>query len=321
MGLDEDAWQKLGFLQVGEALVKTSYMDRPAKSAGFKKSTLSAGPTDRHPASGPWSPSFMTLAALWRPVLYGASSEPDDAWIQSVMAQSAGDPHLAVFGGLRTLLTESNGGTDAPGLRALLSTAEPTSASILACAKKLWSEVVRAHYGAEMASVAAVLCRAVSPSSAWRVEALSGDGIALAAHLLSASGFGETDGWTWALSQMQGGRSSPRARTVLVQLAQDPSSEDRTGAIRAVLAMTPVVARWPTSEPPPTPSVLVLSIGRALDTMLLADREDAADKNRAVAESLVSEIEELLVRQVAAKWGSMYAQRVEEFLSRMSRFK
>ncbi|MFB8831996.1 hypothetical protein ACE0DR_28030 [Azotobacter sp. CWF10] len=99
MGLDESAWQKLGFLQVGEALIKTSYMDRPAKSASFGKHSLSAGPADRGPAAEGWSPSFTSLAALWRPVLSGTGSEPDQAWVEAVLAESAGNPHLAIFGG------------------------------------------------------------------------------------------------------------------------------------------------------------------------------------------------------------------------------
>ena len=323
MGLDEDAWQKLGFLQVGEALVKTSYMDRPAKSAGFSKNSLSAGPADRPPASGGWSPSFTTLAALWRPVLSGASSEPDDAWIESVLAESAGNLHLAVFGGLRTLLMESlgDGGTDAPGLRALLSVSEPAVTSLLSVAKDLWSEVVRAHYGAEMASVAAALCRVLNPSSAWRVEPISADGIVLAAHVLSAAGFGDADGWMWALSQLQAGRNSPRARMALVQLAKDQNSADRTGAIRAVLAMTPAVARHKASDAPPAPSALVMSIITTLNSTLLAEGKEVADKDRAAAESLFSEIEDQLARQVAARWGPVYAQRVDEFTSHMSRFR
>jgi hypothetical protein len=324
MGLEEDAWQKLGFLQVGEALVKTSYMDRPAKSAGFNKLSLPMGPRTARPAGDGWSPSFTTLAEFWRPIMRGGSSEPEAAWVNALLAASAGNVRLALFAGLRTLLMESRAGEsdrDAPDLRALLASPEPTAASVLTCSRALWSGVVVAHYADEVVGVAAAICSAVEPSPAWRLTSFSGDGIAVAAHALARAGCGAEEAWLWSLGQVRRGRSTARARDTLAQLARSGKESDRTAAVRVLIAMTPEVRKWRGTDPPPSPSSLLSAVGLTLTSMLLTDDDGISDDQRNGADSFVAEIEERLARQVAARWGAVYARQVEEFLSRMSRFR
>ncbi len=324
MGLDEDAWQKLGFLQVGEALIKTSYMDRPAKSAGFNKNNLSTGPRNTRPVGDGWSPSFTTLAELWRPVLRGGSSEPQAAWVDALLAASGGNVRLALFAGLRTLLMENGQGEigrDAPDLRGLLASPEPTAVSVLACSRALWSGVVAAHYASEVISVAAAICSALEPSAAWRQASFSGDGIAVAAHALALAGCGAEDEWLWALGQVRRGRGTARARDTLAMLARSGKEPDRTAAVRVLLSMTPEFRKWRGDDEPPGPSTLLSAVGLTLTSMLLSDEDGISDDQRRGADAFVAEIEERLARQVAARWGPVYARQVEEFLSRMSRFR
>lgn len=324
MGLDEDAWQKLGFLQVGEALIKTSYMDRPAKSAGFNKNNLSPGPRNTRPVGVGWSPSFTTLAELWRPVMRGGSSEPQAAWADALLAASGGNVRLALFAGLRTLLMENGQGEigrDAPDLRGLLASPEPTAVSVLACSRALWSGVVAAHYASEVISVAAAICSALEPSVAWRQASFSGDGIAVAAHALARAGCGTEDEWLWALGQVRRGRGTARARDTLAMLARSGEEPDRTAAVRVLLSMTPEFRKWRSNDAPHGPSTLLSALGLTITSMLLTDEDGISDDQRRGADAFVAEIEERLARQVAARWGAVYARQVEEFLSRMSRFR
>lgn len=324
MGLDEDAWQKLGFLQVGEALVKTSYMDRPAKSAGFNKASLSAGPPATRPMGDGWSPSFTSLAELWRPVVRGGGLEPQAPWVDALLSASAGNVRLALFAGLRTLLMENGAGAisqDAPELRALLASPEPTAASVLASSRALWSGVVAAHYADELIGVTAAICAALQPSEAWRHVPFSGDGIAVAAHALARAGYGAEDEWLWALGQVRRGRGTARARAALARLARSEDESDHTAVVRVLISMTPEVRKWRGTEAPPSPSSLLSAVGLTLTSMLLIDDDGISDDQRRGADAFLAEIEERLARQVAARWGAVYSRQVEEFLSRMSRFR
>jgi hypothetical protein len=83
--------------------------------------------------------------------------------------------------------------------------------------------------------------------------------------------------------------------------------------------MTPEVGKWRGSDSPPSPSTLLSAVGLALTSMLLTDDDSISDDQRSGADLLVAEIEERLVQQVAARWGTVYARQVEEFLSHMSR--
>jgi hypothetical protein len=323
MGLSEDAWQKLGFLQVGEALVKTSYMDHPAKSAGFNKHILSTGPKTTLPANDGWTPSFTALAELWRPVMRGSSSEPQEAWVDALLAAAAGNVRLALFAGLRTLLMEgraSEAKYDASDLRALLASTDLTAASILTCSRSLWSGVVAVHYVDEMINLAATICSALEPSTAWRQASFSGDGMSFAAHALARAGYGAEDEWLWAFGQMQRGSGTARARNTLTQLARSSGGSDRTATVRVLLAMTPEVKKWRSTDPPPSPATLLSALGLSLTSMLITTDVIPEDQ-RSGADTFVAEIEELLARQVAMRWGETYTHQVEEFLSRMSRFR
>lgn len=322
MGLDEDAWQKLGFLQVGEALIKTSYMDRPAKSAGFSAHRLLPGPERRQPDDEGWTPSFTALAELWRPVMRDHSAEPQKDWIDSLLSIANGNARLALFAGLRTLVVESKASDmmdDAPGLRALLASPDLTEASLLTAARAHRSELVSARYSDEMRNIAATICSVLEPSPAWRLAATSGDGITLAAHTLAHAGYGSEDEWLWIFCQLQRGRDIARTRSLLARLARDNDNADHTEPIRVLLSMTTQIRKWRGTNQPPSPITLYSEIGLTLTAMLLNDNALHEEQRRGV-DSLMAETEERLTRQVATRWKAPYAQQVEEFLSRISRF-
>ena len=95
LGLERDAWQKLGFLQEGEAIVKASYMDTPVKTARFAQ--LSKGPGDELPRDDDgWIPSYIDLEKIWKPVLDGVQP-PDDTWCERLLTSSRGHTELAGF--------------------------------------------------------------------------------------------------------------------------------------------------------------------------------------------------------------------------------
>lgn len=322
MGLDEDAWQKLGFLQVGEALIKTLYMDRPAKSGCFQGHLLTAGPTEEHPSGQGSSPSFADLSSLWSPVLAGRGTGPDVMWAEALLARASGSCHLAAFSGLRTLLiSRSDGATgDAVSLRAVLADERPSLKDIGATARDLWSDVVRRFYGRATVGAAATICSALAPSSAWRIEPMNHEGVALVARLLTSAGYGNVDGWSWALMQSQRPAGLARSRSALLALCSEGGGGDRTATVRVLLADRDEVRAIKASRPPPSPGALLARVGAALSAALPLDASRANRADLDVAESLLAEIEGRLARQLSLAIGAEYAREVEAFLSRMGRF-
>ena len=106
IGLDEEDWRKLGYLQVGEAIVKASYMDTPIKMA---PSAL-VGVAERDPASPDVSPSedgraprsptgapsnVVEIERFWKELIEDWHVAPD--W-QNRLATAVGDQwELAAF--------------------------------------------------------------------------------------------------------------------------------------------------------------------------------------------------------------------------------
>jgi hypothetical protein len=322
MGLDEDAWQKLGFLQVGEALVKASYMDRPAKSSRFPNDALTRGPEEGQPSGGARTPSFADLAAMWSPVLVGKGPEPDESWAAALLAQAMGDQHLAVFAGLRTLLMAAAGRptADAPALRRVLANPAPATGDIVSAAREFWTGVVRSFYGPEFARAATLICCALVPSSAWNVQPMHHDGLAMAATLVAASGFGDADEWTWALTQAQSARGNGRTRGALTALVNLRGGPDRTAIVRTLLCGCDEMQRIRASGNVLAPARLLVSVGNAVATglALQADAPDSAERD--AAEAFIADVAARLAQQVAAALGPVYAAEFEDFLSRMSRF-
>jgi len=320
MGLDESAWKKLGFLQVGEALIKTSYMDQPAKSAAFSEPAKSVTLDEKSPSSEGQVPNFTALREHWQPILSGACAEPDGAWVDALLEAASGNPHLAVFGGLRTLLVDDPSGAkpDAPALRALFAsaTSDLTKVLILAEARECWRGIVEEFYSDEMASIAATLCHVLAPSPAWQLREYSHDGITVAAYALSKLGLGDAAKWEWILTQVH---EDPASRTFLANLMQEDGGKDRTQAVRCLLSLTQGIARWGASSTPVPPYKLISSIRSTLRAMLLTDIEKTAESFSS-ANALFTEVVERLVHQVAARWGSAYAHEVEESMLTISRF-
>ena len=76
LGLEEDAWKKLGYLQEGEAIIKASFMDAPVKTARFNNTT--SGPSEHERTKAGTVPRYAELGDLWSGVLTSAR-RPDEA--------------------------------------------------------------------------------------------------------------------------------------------------------------------------------------------------------------------------------------------------
>lgn len=323
MGLDEEAWEKFGFLQVGEALIKSSYMDLPTKSAGFSAEALSAGPTDVEPEGGGWSPSFAELAELWRPVLSGQGSALPDTWSEELVTAAGGDAHLALFAGLRTALIENGDslrGHPASRLCELLSLAEVNMDDLQKDAEAVWSELVSRHYRDEFRGVVAALCATVEPSPAWKLAPYSVGAIEAAADILFKAGFGNLDDWRWLLSQIRRGRSRAQAAKMIARMAEEhsdgPFGESAVIAVLARRCFDHITLR-PACV---SPARLQALIGLSLSEMLLTSDAQTAEADRRDVQRLLDSIEARVVRVVAWDISEDFYHEANSFLFTMSRY-
>jgi len=95
LGLEESAAADLGLLGVGEAVIKTGGMVRPARSAPWP---LTEAPRRASALQSQPPPDYRTLSRLWRSCLSGEGPAPDDEWLSRVMGAALGSVSLANFG-------------------------------------------------------------------------------------------------------------------------------------------------------------------------------------------------------------------------------
>jgi hypothetical protein len=142
----------------------------------------------------------------------------------------------------------------------------------------------------------------------------------MAATLVAASGFGDADEWTWALTQAQSARGNGRTRGALTALVNLRGGPDRTAIVRTLLCGCDEMQRIRASGNVLAPARLLVSVGNAVATglALQADAPDSAERD--AAEAFIADVAARLAQQVAAALGPVYAAEFEDFLSRMSRF-
>jgi hypothetical protein len=206
LGLEEDAWKKLGYLQEGEAIIKASYMDAPVKTARFVRTT--PGPHDDGPTGIGQAPSYSTMERLWRPVLDG-TRVPEPDWLRDLLAASGGKADLAGFVGLKLQLESKRNDAEAfertRELRAVVARRSLVDGDLLAAARHTYAAtIVHGNHG-PLLGVTRLMFRSLlqtaAPDPRLRVVGL---GIQRAADLLALAGVGEAARWRALLLALTG---------------------------------------------------------------------------------------------------------------------
>ncbi len=201
----------------------------------------------------------------------------------------------------------------------LLPVGQDAVIELLGAARRTWAEMVRSTYKVEAQRIAALVCGALVPSSAWSVKKPTTDGIRFVGHLLETTGLGESDTWAWMLTQALSSRGGAATRR-LAEHATACGQGDRTAVVRVLLR-----AAWSHDELPgptagATPLEMLMGVQAVVRFSLPLDPEaDVPARELVAVEELLSSIEEQLVRQLAAAVGALYAEEVEEFFARIPR--
>lgn len=206
LGLEEDAWKKLGYLQEGEAIIKASFMDAPVKTARFNNTT--SGPSERDRTEAGTVPRYAELGGLWSGVFTGAR-RPDDAWLQDMLTAADGRVDLAAFVGVKGLLEQHRNDAEILAktreLRTVLAADESRGSHLLDAARETFKRsVVVANYR-PLLDVARLMFRAlVKPAAADPAIRVTGVGIQRAADLMALAGLGNPETWRALLLGLSG---------------------------------------------------------------------------------------------------------------------
>ena len=206
LGLEEDAWKKLGYLQEGEAIIKASYMDAPVKTARFVQTTPS--PQDDGPTGIGQAPSYSTMERLWRPVLDG-TRVPETEWLRDLLAASGGKADLAGFVGLKLRLESKRNDANAfertRELREVVARRSLKDDDLLAAARKTYAVTIVQGNDGPLFGVIRLMFRSLlqtaAPDPRLRVVGL---GIQRAADLLALAGVGDATIWRALLLALTG---------------------------------------------------------------------------------------------------------------------
>ena len=278
LGLERDAWQKLGFLQEGEAIVKASYMDTPVKTARLAQ--LSAGPGDALPWDDEgWIPSYIDLEKIWKPVLDGVQP-PDDTWCERLLTSSRGDTELAGFVGLKVHLfafrDDPQAAVRTQDLRAALA-GPVDAAKLVAAARSAYRSSVAPRNEAALLDVERLVFRALAAAPSPERPGAIPDvdlGIQRASDLLEMEGLGTAKTWRALLVRLAAGQA--RSWSAAVQdfrtYARDTGRGDPTTCLQyLLLCRADLTAEASVFEPvDPTPKV------RAMVSPVLERRADDA---------------------------------------------
>lgn len=206
IGLEEEAWKKLGYLQEGEAIIKASFMDAPVKTARFIATT--PGPSEDERIEAGTVPRYAELHTLWSEVLTGARM-PDETWLHDVLAAADGRVELASFAGVKCLLEQHRNDPDilvkTRDLRTVLAMGESNGGHLLDAVRETFKRsVVVANYR-PLLDVARLMFRAlVKPAAADPKLHVTGIGIKCAADLLALAGLGNPEAWRVLLLGLSG---------------------------------------------------------------------------------------------------------------------
>ncbi|MHB1955691.1 MAG: ATP-binding protein, partial [Sulfobacillus sp.] len=249
IGLEEDAWGKLGYLQEGEAIIKASYMDAPVKTARFVRT--SPGPSSRPEPDeipeGVRSPSYVTMTEIWCPVLNGTQA-PDGRWLAAIMAASGGSVALAAFVGATVQMKDNANDVDGSErgdiLRAVAAVSDVGLDGLLSAALKVHVAVMGKASQGPLVAVIRIMFRSLlepAPDLVARAPAL---GIRRAADLLEMAGIGEARRWR-ALFLGLAGRVGDRWRITCHEYTKycQELGRDVTAPIRVLILLWAQMAR------------------------------------------------------------------------------
>lgn len=206
LGLGENEWKKLGYLQEGEAIIKASYMDSPVKTARFARTT--PGPMDDRPIGAGQAPSYSTMERLWRPVLDGTHL-PEKAWLRDLLGASGGKADLAGFVGLKVQLESQRNDANAlertRELRAIVARRSVAPEDLLEAARHTYlTTIVQGNHGPLLGVIRLMFRSLLQPSNPDAHLRIVGLGIQRAADLLALAGVGEATRWRTLLLALAG---------------------------------------------------------------------------------------------------------------------
>ena len=325
LGLDEDAWKKLGYLQEGEAIIKASYMDAPVKTARFVRTT--PGPQDDGPNGIGQAPSYSTMERLWRPVLDG-TRVPEPEWLRELLAASGGKADLAGFVGLKLQLESKRNDAAAfertRELRAVVARRGLVADEILAAARNTYATaIVHENYG-PLLGVTRLMFRSLletaAPDPRLRIVGL---GIQRAADLLALAGVGEATRWRALLLALTG-TPGDRWREACQQFdryCDVVGRRDVTVPVRVLMVLCSEAAsgaspRARGSKITTDPVELVLQTQTLLGPVIEPIAGDSADEELTRRwRILVDHLTRELALDFAAKAGSEVASQVRELFT------
>jgi hypothetical protein len=206
LGLEKDAWNKLGYLQEGEAIIKAPYMDAPVKTARFVGTT--PGPNDDEPTAPGQATSYSTMERLWRPILDGTRM-PEQEWLRALLAASGGKVDLAGFVGVKMQLESKHDDADAlertRELRAVIARRHVVPEDLLAASTKTYARtIVHGNNGPLLGVIRLMFRSLLQPSAPDNLHRVVGLGIQRAADLLALAGVGEAPTWRALLLALAG---------------------------------------------------------------------------------------------------------------------
>ena len=197
LGLEEEAWKKLGYLQEGEAIIKASFMDAPVKTARFNNTT--PGPSEYEQTATGTVPHYTELRELWSGVLTGAC-RPDDEWLANLLSTANEKVDLAAFVGVKGLLEQHHNDAEllakTLALRTVLAVEKPRGAQLLAAAQEIFKQkIIMATYQ-PLLDVARLMFRAlVKPAGVSPLIRVTAVGVQRAADLMALAGVGDSERW------------------------------------------------------------------------------------------------------------------------------
>jgi hypothetical protein len=334
MGLEEEAWKKLGYLQEGEAIIKASFMDSPVKTARFEKEKEKTkidneAPAETEPPGPGIAPSYATLERLWQPVIQG-TREPDDAWLRDVLAAAGGKPELAGFVGVKTQLEAYRNDPDALArtqeLRAAVAEHPREPEKLLVAARSIFAVSIALANYTPLLSVSRLMFRALLLPSAPDPRArVMGLGLQRAAELLSLSGFGDVSRWRTLLLGVAGA-PGPRWRDACSRFethCHEVGRSDLTAPLRILLVFCAEAAKRGSLSAPAgravEPIEVVLQAQELLQPVVALGDGDSADPELMRRwQVLVEHLTREFALDLAARSGDTVATGVRELFSQGS---
>ena len=322
MGLDEAAWKKLGHLQVGEAIVKASYMDAPVKSAEFKDgSDRRTDVVEPDPPPSGLVPRYAELNRIWDDVFLHAR-RPDDEWFSTLTSAARQDLELAAFVGAKRLIDTHRNDEDIICKTHKLRTAHAAGGwennrNLRAHASDAFNRNCVARDYVPLLNIACLMIHAliIRSSKKLRIE-ITGVGIRRACDILARAGIGRAEAWQKIMLNLvyaTGDRYS-EACDMLAEYCAEQGRTDVTVPIREILLYLAKTAHSAMAgECSSTPVELVLcaqSIVEPLfDRVLEVAQADDVLRARALADRLIRDLSiDFALVQCGAQMGAEIAQ-------------